>query len=144
MGRGNMEKDVPQLDGFASWKAEKDGGNMKNNEESTGFKQIAAAALRVATRTYVRHAPWRAGKDVAFDLFNRHVNWRGHRTVARTRWGDLMHLSLPDAVQSTIYMTGCWEPVITQYIRSELKSGDIFVDCGANVGYYSLLASRLV
>jgi FkbM family methyltransferase len=41
-------------------------------------------------------------------------------------------------------MTGHWEPVITSYIRAHLKSGDIFLDVGANIGYYSLLASRIV
>jgi FkbM family methyltransferase len=55
-----------------------------------------------------------------------------------------MDLTVPDSVSSAIYLTGRWEPVITQYLRSRLRSGDIFVDCGANIGYYSLIASRLV
>jgi len=37
-----------------------------------------------------------------------------------------------------------YEPGVTEYITKNLHSGDIFVDVGANNGYYSLLASKLV
>jgi FkbM family methyltransferase len=33
---------------------------------------------------------------------------------------------------------------VEEYIKSHLKEGSIFVDVGANVGYYTLIASRLV
>lgn len=108
------------------------------------MKSTVIAMLRAATRGYVRRAPWIAGKRTAYDLFSRHVGWRPHRTTVRTRYGDLMDLTIPDAVSSTIYLTGQWEPVITQYIRANLTRGDTFIDCGANIGYYSLLASRIV
>jgi len=55
-----------------------------------------------------------------------------------------MELATSDLVASTIYRTGHWEPIITEYIRRHLKPGDTFVDCGANIGYYSLIASRIV
>lgn len=40
--------------------------------------------------------------------------------------------------------TGLWEPKTTQFIKDNLKSGQVFVDVGASVGYYTLLASKLV
>jgi len=55
-----------------------------------------------------------------------------------------MELSTLDVISSTIDLTGYWEPIITRYIRRHLKPGDTFVDCGANIGYYSLIASRIV
>jgi len=33
---------------------------------------------------------------------------------------------------------------VEEYIKSHLKEGSVFVDVGANVGYYTLIASRLV
>lgn len=33
---------------------------------------------------------------------------------------------------------------MTQWIQCRLRSGDLFIDVGANTGYYSLLASKLV
>lgn len=39
---------------------------------------------------------------------------------------------------------GEFEPVITRYVKETLKPGDVFIDIRANVGYYSLLAAKLV
>jgi FkbM family methyltransferase len=39
---------------------------------------------------------------------------------------------------------GYWDPTITGLIRKTLKTGSTFVDAGANIGYFSVLASRLV
>ena len=40
--------------------------------------------------------------------------------------------------------TGMWEPKTTKFIKDNLKKGQVFYDIGANVGYFSLLASKLV
>jgi FkbM family methyltransferase len=55
-----------------------------------------------------------------------------------------MEVTPPDLVSSAIYLTGRWEPVVTKYIRKYLKPSDVFIDCGANIGYYTLIASRIV
>ena len=39
---------------------------------------------------------------------------------------------------------GKWEPKTTKFIKDNLKKGQVFYDIGANVGYFSLLASKLV
>ena len=105
----------------------------------------AATMLRLSTRTYIRNAPWMFGKRRAYELYSRHlVGSRGHKTRVRTRYGDVMELATSDLVASTIYRTGHWEPIITRYICRHLKPGDTFIDCGANIGYYSLIASRIV
>lgn len=39
---------------------------------------------------------------------------------------------------------GVWEPLETAVLRRQLHEGDTFIDVGANVGYYTLIASRLV
>lgn len=41
-------------------------------------------------------------------------------------------------------MFGVWEPHMTRWLRGRLRPGDTFIDVGANIGYYSVLASRLV
>ena len=47
-------------------------------------------------------------------------------------------------VSAAIAASGIWEPQETQFLLDTLRQGDIFVDVGANIGYFSLLAARLV
>jgi FkbM family methyltransferase len=49
-----------------------------------------------------------------------------------------------DFIQRCVYYFGVWEPNITAWMKSCLRPGDTFVDVGANIGYYTLLASQLV
>ena len=65
------------------------------------------------------------------------------RTVD-TRHGFALRLDLGQFVDRTIYCTGGWEPLETKVIAAALKPGDTFVDVGANIGFFSLLADRLV
>jgi FkbM family methyltransferase len=52
--------------------------------------------------------------------------------------------STEDLIQRYIYVFGVWEPHLTYWIRDRLKPGDTFVDVGANIGYYTLLAAGCV
>jgi len=56
-------------------------------------------------------------------------------------------LLLPRAdkiITSTILRWKVWEAMETDYLRRTLRPGDTFVDVGANVGYFSVLAAKLV
>lgn len=39
---------------------------------------------------------------------------------------------------------GYWEPAETMVLRHVLAPGTAFVDCGANIGYYSIVAARML
>lgn len=101
-----------------------------------------ARTVRIPTRAYIRYAPWSFGRRRAYEFFSRRISWRSHSAVVRTKFGDIMDLAMPDLVSGTIYLTGQWEPLITRHVRTSLRPGDVFVDVGANIGYYSLLAAR--
>jgi FkbM family methyltransferase len=55
-----------------------------------------------------------------------------------------MELDLQDWIPQEIYLTGTFEPGCSNLLRAVLKPGDLFVDVGANIGYFTLLCSRLV
>jgi len=80
-----------------------------------------------------------------FRLYDRLVKAVGpRRRLARTYFGGVMSCDLGDFIGNIIYHFGVWEPHVSAYIQSRLKPGDAFCDIGANIGYYSLLASRAV
>lgn len=47
-------------------------------------------------------------------------------------------------VSKQIFINGIWEPFETSVIVNHLKKGDVFLDIGANIGYFSVVASTLV
>lgn len=59
-----------------------------------------------------------------------------------TLWGDKMTGFLPEA--NTFYYYGYCEANLTSFLLRFLKGGHIFVDVGAHIGFYSMLASHLV
>ena len=62
-----------------------------------------------------------------------------------TFWGDKMIMILPHPTFLYFYgILGRNEIFLTDFIINHLKNGDVFIDGGANIGYYTLLASRIV
>jgi FkbM family methyltransferase len=66
------------------------------------------------------------------------------RTTTSTRIGAHIPVVTSDIIQRYLYLFGEWEPHLTAWLKRRLKPGDTFIDVGANVGYYTLLAARLV
>lgn len=59
--------------------------------------------------------------------------------------GLTFHLNPDDQVITRALVNwGTWEPAETAVLRSELRPGDTFLDVGANVGYYTVIASKRV
>ncbi|MGW2326767.1 FkbM family methyltransferase [Streptomyces sp. NPDC001700] len=97
------------------------------------------------TRAYVRHAPWSAGKRALVERYlNAALRDRPLHRLARTRFGATLAVDTQDLIQRYLYLFGVWEPHMTRWLQRRLRPGDAFVDVGANIGYYSVLASRLV
>ena len=53
-------------------------------------------------------------------------------------------LNLDEWIQQHIYFLGYFDPMGIRFINNQLYEGEVFIDIGANVGAYSLVASRLV
>jgi FkbM family methyltransferase len=63
---------------------------------------------------------------------------------ATTFFGATLMCDLTDFVQRRIYFFRIYEPNLSHLLIRVLKPGDMFLDVGANVGYFSLLASTAV
>jgi FkbM family methyltransferase len=65
--------------------------------------------------------------------------------VVRTRAGTRLAVDLRDeGVGWPIFVQQQYEPAETSFISHTLRPGDVFVDIGANIGYFTTLACRLV
>lgn len=72
--------------------------------------------------------------------------WR-QRKRAKTRvWGYDVFLDVtrPSYVSASIGTMGFWEPMVTALFQHLVKKNHTVIDVGANIGYFSLLSSRLV
>lgn len=58
--------------------------------------------------------------------------------------GCRMIVDTSDVIGRSLAISGTWEPHVTRVFRTLLSPGDVCVDVGASVGYYTLLASKLV
>lgn len=105
----------------------------------------SAKLLVTFSRGYVRHAP---GARYKLFLVARYLNprlsERPRRRVVRAHFGDRFAVDTRDLIQRYIYLFGVWEPHMTRWVQNRLQPGDTFIDVGANIGYYSVLASGLV
>ena len=65
--------------------------------------------------------------------------------LVATRWGAKMLVSTEDiAISPWLALDGLWEAQVTAWMEANLRSGQVFVDVGANVGYFTLLGAKLV
>jgi FkbM family methyltransferase len=94
---------------------------------------------------YFAHAPSSFPRETIWQRIGYgYVFYGGYRMVARTVFGATVECNMRDVIQRNIMFFGVWEPNLTAFLRRRLTEGDLFIDLGANVGYFTLLASRLV
>jgi FkbM family methyltransferase len=96
-------------------------------------------------RAYVRYTPFERSRQRMWERWvEPYLAWHMHSFEAPTIFGPRIAGTTLDILQQHIYYFGVWEPILTRFIQTRLRPGDTFIDVGANVGYFSMLASVLV
>jgi FkbM family methyltransferase len=95
-------------------------------------------------RAYIRWIPWRFGKRTLWARAAEPLARRQRAFVARSAYGFRIAGDQRLIMPRRIYWFGRWEPPLSEWIRRALRPGDVFVDVGANFGYFTLLAARAV
>ncbi len=117
---------------------------IKQTPKHWAKRAVRATPLTIP-RWYVRHAPGSVGKyRLVAGILDEGLKAAPRDVVSRTQWGGRFAGNTGDILDRYLYEFGVWEPSLTSWISSRLGADDVFVDIGANVGYYSILASRLV
>lgn len=83
-----------------------------------------------------------AGRFIFIRIFEK-FGWTW-KTRARLFWGEQIAVVLPESVSNILLYQTFIEEGPTRFVLEHLKAGQVFVDVGAHIGYYVLLASRLV
>ena len=111
-------------------------------------KAVAKRRLSAPARL-LRHPLFTIGVSLGMRFINQVLGGRFHfRVRAATVLGDAMTVVLPSSTQD-IWLYGASvdsdaEVRLARFLLRTLGAGGVFFDVGANLGYYSLLASRLV
>jgi FkbM family methyltransferase len=104
-------------------------------------------AVTDAARLYLQHSPVTKGKALVWDamrgLVKQHPDLLTPR-VLRTPDGNNFHIRLDEFHERQVFFWGSWSEPIEAALRRILTPGDVFVDVGANVGYFTILAAKLV
>ena len=101
--------------------------------------------LATLGRRYVRDAPASVGKTLlAARFLNAYLREHPRQRVTETSFDARVAVDTQDLIQRYLYLFGVWEPYMTGWLQRRLRPGDTYVDVGANIGYYSLLAAQLV
>lgn len=105
-------------------------------------------AIRNVVRAIVRH-PVNRGHEL--QALARAVAWQVRRRVISTPrtltiYGDVQVRCDTDSRDSSslVYFKGWKDPTEMSFTQRYLRPGDGYVDCGANIGVYTLLARRCV
>jgi FkbM family methyltransferase len=106
------------------------------------------ALVRLFSRSfliYYRYAPSTFPRSWIWENIGyRFVFSRGYTDFAKTVFGVEIECTMADLIERYVMFFGVWEPNLTAFLQRRLRTGDVFIDLGANVGYFTLLASRLV
>lgn len=90
--------------------------------------------------------PWRHFKGFSISYLVNPIIKIPIRIKSTIFTGDIMALPLPAGLD--LYLMGLKvhdsEIRLVRYLFSTIKTGDIVIDSGAHVGYYSIILSRLI
>lgn len=100
------------------------------------FFSLFRASYRLAPSTFQAHLPYLDVLSVTAAPFA--PVWMDVQSGVR------MRLDPNDLVSRVILETGSWEPESTAALLSKLGPGSTFIDVGAHIGYYSLMAAAAV
>ena len=116
---------------------------MKDQSLELALSRSLRAQLAAAPRT----SRWQfAGRRPLAAARLAMAKWFGqtHEVDCQLFFGEHMSVVLPEVVSTELYRHGFFEPDLTELIIRLLGKDGVFYDVGTHLGYYSILAAKLV
>ncbi|MFL5578374.1 MAG: FkbM family methyltransferase [Gemmatimonadaceae bacterium] len=107
------------------------------------MRQVTNAAARGLRALKRRLVPGLTARDYA--LARAYLRWvydAARLDVVEDVNGHRIHLDDLDSLRLSVNRT--FEPAATAFVRRAVRAGDVVLDVGANIGYFSLLLARQV
>ncbi|CAN5782061.1 hypothetical protein BH11BAC4_BH11BAC4_11690 [soil metagenome] len=114
---------------------------MNNADKLTLIKKVNASVSRKFSARVIRGIKNFSKKGEVQKLL-RDTNVKFAATEIFT--GDTVNIVVPDNVSTALYLNGCFEADDTKAMIESLNEGDTFIDIGAHIGYYSIIAHKMV
>lgn len=109
------------------------------------LKLTALRVVAALVRAYLTWFPWDKGKWKLWTLVHPYLGQNSFEPGTYWSKGRFKLYLDPSLYNNRfIYYWGLWEPDETRIIESLLRKGDVFLDVGANIGYFTLAASVAV
>ena len=105
-------------------------------------KALAPAVLGLTSAISRRMRDNARVKDGLWYFSQRYAAYFGIERSVPISNGMRMRVSSAPRVEQELFLFGEWEPLFTRYLNDFDKNDGIFLDIGANIGYFSLLASH--
>lgn len=99
--------------------------------------------MRLA-RAWTRHVPMARGKDRLAALAVRLTTSPPTEVLCETVDGRRLFVDPASDAYRTVYFKGSYEPGVSALVTRLLRSGDVCLDIGANIGWYTTLCASLV
>ncbi len=97
-----------------------------------------------AISAIARYWPFENGSGRILDKFGKGIDLGSGRRTAQTSDGFPIQVFAEDLIGRHILLSGKFDRSVIQILLNVAKPGDMFVDIGANIGYYSAIILSLV
>jgi FkbM family methyltransferase len=111
-----------------------------NSERRTPMRDL----LRSMVRFYTLHSPITRGKDRLRTVLAPLIRPRTPDILTDIPHGQRLYVFSDEYVSDQIYYFGCFERELVEMVASALEPGMTFLDVGAHVGLYSMIAAARV
>jgi FkbM family methyltransferase len=112
-------------------------------------KELVRRFVPTSMRTFARRGMGQLDRTSRFlkrmnasQMLGRVFDLRKKQLVELDGFG--LYVMPNDYIGASLISARHYEPHVTRILRDELREGSVFLDLGANIGYFSMLASALV